>query len=180
MAAQVEEQLALGLGRGDLDHAPVLQDVFVNLGLDPVDCIRYQAHALIGIEALDRLHQADIAFLDQVRMRQAITEVAARNRHDQAQVRQHQRLRGGEVVIVAQAARQRHFFLVTQHRQTIDGRNIRIDIAQGAGKAQRQRVTRGDQCARRESCIHKFSLHPDIFLRRNFQQALFPAFTTLY
>jgi hypothetical protein len=31
--AQVEEQLALGLGRGDLDHAPVLQDVLVDLGL---------------------------------------------------------------------------------------------------------------------------------------------------
>jgi hypothetical protein len=30
--AQVEEQLALGLGGGDLDHAPVLQDVLVDLG----------------------------------------------------------------------------------------------------------------------------------------------------
>jgi hypothetical protein len=64
--AQVEEQLALRLGRRDLDDAPVLQDELVHLGLDPVHRERHQTHALFRIEALDRLHQADVAFLDQV------------------------------------------------------------------------------------------------------------------
>jgi hypothetical protein len=62
--AQVEEELALGLGGGDLDHAPVPEDVLVDLGLDPVQRVADQAHALLGVEALDGLHQADVAFLD--------------------------------------------------------------------------------------------------------------------
>jgi hypothetical protein len=78
--AQVEEQLALGLGRGDLDHAPVLQDVLMDLGLDPVQRIAHQAHALVRVEALDGLHQADVAFLDQVAVGQAVAQVFARNR----------------------------------------------------------------------------------------------------
>jgi hypothetical protein len=102
--AQVEEQLALGLGRGDLDHAPVLQDVFVDLGLDPVHRIADQAHALLGVEALDGLHQADVAFLDQVALRQPVAQVLARDRHHQAQVRQHQLPGGLDVAVVAQAA----------------------------------------------------------------------------
>jgi hypothetical protein len=100
--AQVEEQLALGLGGGHLDHAPVLQDVFVDLGLDPVQRVAHQAHALVGVEALDGLHQADVAFLDQVAVRQAVAQVLARDRHHQAQVRQHQPAGGFQVVPVAQ------------------------------------------------------------------------------
>jgi hypothetical protein len=96
--AQVEEQLALGLGRRDLDHAPVLQDVLVDLGLDPVHGVAHQAHALVGVEALHGLHQADVAFLDQVAVRQAVAQVLAGNGHHEAQVRQHQRAGGFEVV----------------------------------------------------------------------------------
>jgi hypothetical protein len=70
----------------DLDHAPVLQDVLVDLGLDPVHGIAHQAHALVRVEALDGLHQADIAFLDQVAVRQPIAQVLAGNRDHEAQV----------------------------------------------------------------------------------------------
>src|SRR3972149_421138 len=38
--AQIEEQLALRFGRGDLDQPPVAQYEFVNLRLDPVDPAR--------------------------------------------------------------------------------------------------------------------------------------------
>jgi hypothetical protein len=144
VAAQVEEQLALGLGRGDLDQAPVLQDVFVHLGLDPVHRVRHQAHALVRVETLDGLHQADIAFLDQVGVRQAIAQVAARDRHHQAQVRQHQLLRGVQVVRFPQALGQRDLFLVGQHRQAVDRRNIRVDIAEIASETQSQRTTAGE------------------------------------
>jgi len=43
-AAQVEEQLALRLGRCHLDQAPVAQHVFVDLGAHPVHGKRHQAH----------------------------------------------------------------------------------------------------------------------------------------
>ena len=70
--AQIEEQFALGFGGGHLDHAPVFQNVFMDFGFDPVHGIAHQAHPLVGIKALDGFHQADIAFLDQVAMGQAI------------------------------------------------------------------------------------------------------------
>ena len=95
--AQVEEQLALRLGRGDLHQPPVAQHVLVDLGADPVHGERHQPHADRRVEALDRLHQADVAFLDQVAHRQAVADVAARDVHHEAQVRQHELPRRVEV-----------------------------------------------------------------------------------
>jgi hypothetical protein len=89
--AQVEEQLALRLGGGDLDDAPVAQDELVHLGADPVHRKGHQAHALVRIEALDRLHQADVAFLDQV------GNAAGRNRNSRGQ----RERRSAEVVAYA-------------------------------------------------------------------------------
>ena len=101
--AQIEEQFSLRLGGGDFHQPPVAQDVLVDLGLDPVDRERDEAHAARRVEALDRLHQADVALLDQVGVRQAVAEVAARDRDDQTQVRQHQLARGIKIVVLAQA-----------------------------------------------------------------------------
>jgi hypothetical protein len=64
VTAQVEEQLALGFGCRQLDHAPVAQNVFVNFGLDPVHRIRHQTNALLRVEALDGFHQTDVTFLN--------------------------------------------------------------------------------------------------------------------
>ena len=41
----------------------------MDLGLDPVHGVAYEPHALVGVETLHRLHQADVAFLDQVAVR---------------------------------------------------------------------------------------------------------------
>ena len=128
-AAQVEEQLALRLGRGDLDDAPVLEDEFVNLGLDPVHREADQTHPDFRIVALDRLHQADIAFLDQVGELQAVTEITARDVHDVTQVRHDQGLRGVEVFLVAQLAGQTRFVLRRQDRNLIDGADIGVEAA---------------------------------------------------
>src|SRR3546814_15309112 len=51
-----------------------------------------QTHALIGVEALVRLHQADVAFLDQVAHAQAVALITARYVHHKAQMRKHQLL----------------------------------------------------------------------------------------
>ena len=40
----------------------------MDFGFDPVEGVTHQAHALVGVKALDGFHQADIAFLDQVAM----------------------------------------------------------------------------------------------------------------
>ena len=74
---QVEEQLALRFGGGELDHAPIAQDVFVDLGFDPVHRVAHQANTLIRVESLDGLHQPDIAFLDQIAVRQTVAQILA-------------------------------------------------------------------------------------------------------
>ncbi|MNT43514.1 hypothetical protein D3C72_1799910 [compost metagenome] len=121
--------------------------------------VRHQAHTLVRIETFYRFHQADIAFLNQVGMRQAIAQIAAGNRDHQAQVRQHQLLRGGQVIFFTQAFRQRNFFVVGQHGQAVHGRNIGVNIAQIASETEAQRITFGrNQCGRCGHHSHVFSL----------------------
>ncbi len=102
-AAQVEEELALRLGRRDLDQPPVAQDVLVDLGPDPVQREADQAHAALRVEPAHGLHESDVAFLDEVRLRQSVADVLAADGDHQPQVRQHQLPRGVEVVVAAAA-----------------------------------------------------------------------------
>ena len=84
----------------------------MHLGADPVHRERHQAHAALGVEALDRLHQADVAFLDQVGLRQAVAHVTARDRDHHPQVRQHQLAGRLEVAGLPQAAAQVRLLLL--------------------------------------------------------------------
>ncbi len=62
---------------------------------DPPRRVRGELVALAVVELLDRADQAERAFLDQVEKREAATEVALRDRDDEAQVGlDHLRLRG--------------------------------------------------------------------------------------
>jgi hypothetical protein len=65
-AAEVEEQLLLRCGGADFDQAPAAQDEFLHRRLDPPHRIGREAEAAIGIEFLHALHQADIAFGNQL------------------------------------------------------------------------------------------------------------------
>src|SRR5699024_36079 len=82
--AQVEEQFALRLGGRHLDDTPVTQDVFVYFSTNPVYGEGNQANAHIGVEALDRFHQADIAFLNQIGQWQTIAGISTGNVDDEA------------------------------------------------------------------------------------------------
>ena len=91
---QIEKQFSLCFGGGHFDHAPVFQHVFVNFGFDPVHGVADQTHALVGVKTFDGFHQANIAFLNQIAVGQAITQVFAGNGNHQAQMRQHQLFSG--------------------------------------------------------------------------------------
>ena len=102
----------------------------MDFSLDPVQCVAHQTHALIGVEALDGLHQAHITFLDQVAVRQAVTQVLARHRHHQAQVREHQLARGFEVVVGFELASGLLLFFEGEHRHAVDRRNVGVEVAE--------------------------------------------------
>ena len=128
-ATQVEKQLALRLGRGQLDHPPVLQDVLVNLRLDPVDGERHQPDTVRRIEALDRFHQADIALLDQVGVRQTVPQIAARDRDYQPKMRKHQLSCRIEIAVVTKTGGQTKLLLLRQHGKLSGRLDIGINAA---------------------------------------------------
>ncbi len=128
-AAQVEKQLALCLGGGDLHQTPVAQDVFVHFGTDPMQRERHQAHAALRIVAFYRLHQADVALLDQIGLWQAITGIAAGNAHHHAQVGHHQLARGIQIVLLAKPGGQLHFLLLRQQGDAVNLLNITFQAA---------------------------------------------------
>ena len=149
---RLKNSLRCALVVATLTMRQLLQDVLVDLGLDPVQRVADQPHALLGVEALDGLHQADVAFLDQVAVRQAVAQVLARHRHDQPQVRQHQPAGGLQVALVAQLARQVRLVFCRQHRHAVDRRDVRVEVAQrrhqGPGVAQcNERKRRLESCA---------------------------------
>src|SRR5690606_27916757 len=127
-AAQVEEQLALGLGGSHLDDAPVAQDEFVDLGADPVHGEGHQAHTHFRVEALDRLHQADVAFLDQVGLGQAVAGIAAGDMNYETQVRHDQLTGCVQIFLIVQTVSQLALFLDTQYRDAAYGLNIGLQV----------------------------------------------------
>ena len=103
---QVEEELALRLRRADLHHPPVVHHVADDVGADPPDGVRREADAAVGIELLHRLHEADVALLDQVEQVAEGALVLARDHHHQPQVGGDQTVRRLDVLVLLVADRQ--------------------------------------------------------------------------
>ena len=128
-APQVEEQLLLR-GRGaHLHEAPRAQDVFLDRGADPPHRVGREAEALVGVEALDRLHQADVALGDDLADRQAVAAIAHGDARDETQMRRHELLGRVLVGVLLPALGQHELLAGLQHRKL-------ADFLQIAGKAQ--------------------------------------------
>ena len=89
-----------------------------------------EAHALLRVEAAYGLHQADIAFLNQVAMRQAVAQVLARDGNDQPQVRHDEPASGFEVVVANEFARVLQLLLRREHGHAVNRTDISLQIAQ--------------------------------------------------
>src|SRR5919197_4583168 len=68
------------------DGASVVGDGAPDVLPDPPRGIRRELEAATILKAVDRLHQADVAFLNQIEERQPSTQIALRDRDDQAEV----------------------------------------------------------------------------------------------
>ena len=117
--AQIEEELALVLRGGELDDSPVADDVFLNFRTDPVHGKGHQASAAVRIVVTDGLHEADVAFLNEVRIGQAVSEKASGDRDDQAEMAENEPLGGLHVTVVAKTDGQGPFLLGRQDRSTL-------------------------------------------------------------
>ena len=126
--AQIEEQLLLARGGAHLHQRPRAQDVFLDRGADPPHGVGGELEALVGLEPLHRLHEADVAFGDHFADRQAIAAIAHGDLGDETQMRGHELVRGLAVVMLAPALGEHVFLLRLQHREP-------LDFLQVAGKA---------------------------------------------
>ncbi len=128
LAAQVEEQLALRLGRGDLDDAPVTQDELVNFGLDPVHSKRHQTHAHFRVETLHGLHQTDVTFLDQIGLSQTVTRITARDVHDESQVGEDHLTGRVQILLIVETLSQFTLLLGRQQGNAVDRVHIGLEV----------------------------------------------------
>ena len=143
--AQVEEELALRLGRRDLHDAPVAQDELVHLGANPVHRERHETHADLGVEALDGLHEADVAFLDQVAERQAVTDIAARNVTTKRRCDSTSWRAASRSCSLRKRTRERPLLLQRQHGHRV----YRVDVGiEAADRAQQGQFGTGDNGGR--------------------------------
>ena len=94
----------------------------------------HEPYAEIRVEALDRLHQADIAFLHQIADGQPIAEIAAGDVRNEAQVREHQGACGLDIGIIAETARERLLVFARQHGDARHAFEIGVEAAEGTGK----------------------------------------------
>src|SRR5512135_1326089 len=84
--AQIEEQLLLVRGRAKFHQAPRTQDVFLDGGTDPPHRVGGKTKALVRFEALNGLHETDIALRDNLRHRQTIAAIAHRDLGDETKM----------------------------------------------------------------------------------------------
>ena len=92
-------------------------------------CIRDRTHTVRRVEALDRLHQTDIAFLDQIGVRQTVAKVAAGDRNHQAQMRKNKLACRFQILIVAETRRQPNFLFLRQDWKLLRCLNVGLNVA---------------------------------------------------
>jgi hypothetical protein len=107
-------------GGAHLHERPRAQDVILDGRLDPPHRIGGEAEALIGLEALDRLHEPDIALRDHLGDRQAVAPISIGDLGNEAQMADHQPLCRIGVAVLAPAFGQHVFLLRFQHRKSPD------------------------------------------------------------
>ena len=118
--AQVEEQTLLRRGGADLDQAPRAQDVFLDGGANPPHRVGREAEALVGLEALDGVHQADIALRDHLGDGQAIAAIAHGNLGHEAQMGRDEFLRSARIFVFLVALGEHELLVRLQHRKLPD------------------------------------------------------------
>jgi hypothetical protein len=130
--AQVEEQLLLRRGGAHFDQRPAMQDVFLDRGPDPPHRVGREPEAAVGVEALDRLHQPDVALRDDLVERQPVAAVAHRDLGDQAEVAGYELVGGLDVAMLLPLLGEDELLLGLQHREP-------PDLFEVAGKARARR-----------------------------------------
>ena len=102
LAGLVDLHQFVGPVEGQSDHTGLLTDSLQNGLTYPPDCVRNKVVAFLDIEALDGVHQTDIAFVDQVGQGQPLILVLLGHIYHKPQVCIHQLLFGSLIALGGQ------------------------------------------------------------------------------
>ena len=91
---------------------------------DPPHGVGRQAEALVGLEALDGLHQTDVAFGHDLADRQAVAAIAHGDLGDEAQMRGDELVGGGGILMLAPTLGEHVFLLRLQNGELANFRQI--------------------------------------------------------
>ncbi len=130
----------------DADRARLVGDRAGDRLADPPRRVRRELVAAAVLELLDRLHQADVAFLDEVEELEAAVRVLLRDRDDEAQVGDDQLLLGLVGLLLALAdlaerlldrprARRRTSASSSPRRSPVLGDAALVEVACGCGSS---------------------------------------------
>ncbi|MNE63318.1 hypothetical protein D3C80_1586620 [compost metagenome] len=117
----------------------------MNLGLDPVHRKGHQTHTHFRVETLDRFHQANVAFLDQVSLGQAVAGIAAGNMYNKTQVGEHHLPSRPQILLIVETLGQFTLLLRRQQWNAVDRVHIGFQVCagnQGIGRLQRSGHTK--------------------------------------
>ena len=103
----------------------------MNFCFDPVYGEGDESHTHFRVKATHSLHQADVTFLNQVRLRQAIARIITSNVNNKAQVRQDQLFRCFQIALVMQLFSKLPLFISRQHRPSVSGPDVRFQVTNG-------------------------------------------------
>ena len=121
---QVEEQAFLRRRGADPDDRGVANHVFLDGREDPPRRIGREPHLTLDVETVGRLKQPDIALLDEIADRQAVTAELGGDSHHQADMRRYQLAKRALVPALAPTSRKIGLVLALQNRRVHDGRDI--------------------------------------------------------
>ena len=137
--AEVEEELLLRGGGAHFHERPAAQDIFLDRGADPPHRVGGEAEAPFRLELLHALHQADIAFGDQLGGGQPIAAIAHGDLRHEPEVRIDQLGRGISVLMLGPALGQHIFLFRRQNRKLLDLREIAVEASLTARCGDRRR-----------------------------------------
>ena len=119
--AQVGKEFPLGLGRSDFDELPVVHYKLHYVGLDPKRCIVRKFVSPVRIEFLCRLHQSDVALLDEIH--QVLHPVSLKihgNLDHKSEICGNELVGGFDIALFAISDRQVPFILPAEKRIALD------------------------------------------------------------
>src|SRR5882757_5924435 len=101
-----------------------------------MDGERHETDVDARIEALHGLHQANVAFLDEITDGQPIPAVTAGDVNNKAKMREDELTRSAEVIFAPEALCERLLFFPGQNWNTADPVQISVEAAERTGQSQ--------------------------------------------